>query len=102
MEGLAGLSHLFVTIFLTGFGGVIAIPSITDVTMAALCPGQDQCSLAIYLSGIQQAVSNTLHFHFILFKFSILFPPFNQLIFKHFHKNSHILSYVFYSFISRF
>ncbi|KAL9317043.1 hypothetical protein ACSQ67_013560 [Phaseolus vulgaris] len=57
MEGLAGLSHLFVTIFLTGFGAVIAIPSITDVTMAALCPGQDQCSLAIYLSGIQQAMA---------------------------------------------
>jgi len=57
MEGLAGLSHLFVTIFLTGFSGVITIPSITDVTMAAICPGQDQCSLAIYLSGIQQAVS---------------------------------------------
>lgn len=75
MEGLAGLSHLFVTIFLTGLGGIIAIPSITDVTMAALCPGQDQCSLAIYLSGIQQAVSTlslylyALHFHFILFKF---------------------------------
>ncbi|XP_047171328.1 hippocampus abundant transcript-like protein 1 [Vigna umbellata] len=57
MEGLAGLSHLFVTIFLTGFGGIIAMPSITDVTMAALCPGQDQCSLAIYLSGIQQAMA---------------------------------------------
>ncbi|QCE10408.1 hypothetical protein DEO72_LG10g1638 [Vigna unguiculata] len=26
--------------------------------MAALCPGQDQCSLAIYLSSIQQTVKN--------------------------------------------
>ncbi|XP_020212074.1 hippocampus abundant transcript-like protein 1 [Cajanus cajan] len=55
--GLGGLSHLFVTMFLTGFGGVIALPAITDVTMAALCPGQDHCSLAIYLSGIQQAMA---------------------------------------------
>lgn len=57
MEGLTGLTHLFVTMFLAGFGGVIVIPAITDVTMAALCPGQDQCSLAIYLTGFQHAVS---------------------------------------------
>ncbi|WJX21556.1 hypothetical protein P8452_10974 [Trifolium repens] len=56
MEGLTGLSHLFVTMFLAGIGAVIAIPSITDVTMAALCPGQDQCSLAIYLTGFQHAM----------------------------------------------
>jgi hypothetical protein len=30
---------------------------ITDVTMGALCPGRDECSLAIYLTGLQQAVS---------------------------------------------
>ncbi|KAK7343327.1 hypothetical protein VNO77_11984 [Canavalia gladiata] len=57
MEGLGALSHLFVTMFLTGLGGVIVLPAITDVTMAALCPGQDQCSLAIYLSGCQQAMA---------------------------------------------
>ncbi|KAH9693559.1 Major facilitator superfamily protein [Citrus sinensis] len=31
-------------------------PAITDVTMSAVCPGRDECSLAIYLSGFQQAV----------------------------------------------
>ncbi|CAL5210172.1 unnamed protein product [Lathyrus oleraceus] len=56
MEGLTGLTHLFVTMFLAGFGGVIVIPAITDVTMAALCPGLDQCSLAIYLTGFQHAM----------------------------------------------
>ncbi|CAK8574210.1 unnamed protein product [Lathyrus sativus] len=56
MEGLTGLTHLFVTMFLAGFGGVIVIPAITDVTMAAICPGQDQCSLAIYLTGFQHAM----------------------------------------------
>ncbi|XP_027365608.1 uncharacterized protein LOC113872329 [Abrus precatorius] len=56
MECLRGLSHLFVTMFLTGFGGFIVVPVITDVTMAAICPGQDQCSLAIYLSGFQQVM----------------------------------------------
>lgn len=74
MEGLGGLSHLFVTMFLTGFGAIIVIPAITDVTMAALCPGQDQCSLAIYLSGFQQAVS-IYHIHtniFRLFNFHFL------------------------------
>lgn len=34
----------------------MVIPAITDVTMAAICPGKDECSLAIYLSGIQQAI----------------------------------------------
>jgi hypothetical protein len=73
MEGLTGLSHLFVTMFVAGIGAVIAIPSITDVTMAALCPGQDQCSLAIYLTGFQHAVSLLLLHHLFLFNISLLF-----------------------------
>jgi hypothetical protein len=75
MEGLTGLSHLFVTMFVAGIGAVIAIPSITDVTMAALCPGQDQCSLAIYLTGFQHAVSLLLLLlhHLFLFNISLLF-----------------------------
>ncbi|CAK9134570.1 unnamed protein product [Ilex paraguariensis] len=56
MEKLAGLSHLFVTVFLSNFAVLMVNPAITDVTMAALCPGKDQCSLAIYLSGLQQAI----------------------------------------------
>ncbi|XP_061372436.1 uncharacterized protein LOC133314909 [Gastrolobium bilobum] len=59
MEAVSGtgLGHLFVTMFLTGLSGCIVLPAITDVTMAALCPGQDQCSLAIYLTGFQQAAT---------------------------------------------
>lgn len=53
---LTALSHLFVTVFLSGFASLIVVPAITDVTMFALCPGTDECSLAIYLSGFQQAV----------------------------------------------
>ncbi|KAH7523462.1 hypothetical protein FEM48_Zijuj06G0013800 [Ziziphus jujuba var. spinosa] len=56
MEKLSGLSHLFMTIFLHNFSIFMVIPAITDVTMAALCPGEDECSLAIYLSGFQQAI----------------------------------------------
>ncbi|XP_048234178.1 hippocampus abundant transcript-like protein 1 isoform X2 [Ricinus communis] len=56
MEKLTELSHLFVTIFLAGVAGMMVVPAITDVTMLALCPGQDECSLAIYLSGFQQAM----------------------------------------------
>ncbi|XP_057966402.1 uncharacterized protein LOC131156606 [Malania oleifera] len=52
----ARLGHLFVTVFLSSFAGFMVIPAITDVTMAALCPGQDECSLAIFLSGFQQAI----------------------------------------------
>jgi hypothetical protein len=53
---LTGLSHLFVTVFLSTFANFMVVPSLTDVTMFALCPGQDECSLAIYLTGSQQAV----------------------------------------------
>lgn len=56
----AELGHLLVFAFLFCVGAFMAAPVITDVTMAALCPGQDQCSLAIYLTGLQQAVRTTL------------------------------------------
>jgi MFS family permease len=56
MEKLSGLSHLFMTIFLHNFAIFMVIPAITDVTMSALCPGRDECSLAIYLTGFQQAI----------------------------------------------
>ncbi|CAK9312757.1 unnamed protein product [Citrullus colocynthis] len=36
---------------------MMIVPAITDVTMSALCPGQDECSLAIYLTGFQQVVT---------------------------------------------
>ncbi|CAL1355467.1 unnamed protein product [Linum trigynum] len=57
MGKLPNLGHLFMTIFLNNFSSFMVLPAITDVTMAALCPGQDECSFAIYLSGFQQAVS---------------------------------------------
>ncbi|KAG8654526.1 hypothetical protein MANES_05G142200v8 [Manihot esculenta] len=56
MEKLSGLGHLFMTIFLHNISSFMVIPAITDVTMAAICPGRDECSLAIYLSGFQQAI----------------------------------------------
>ncbi|KAL1198759.1 hypothetical protein V5N11_003020 [Cardamine amara subsp. amara] len=52
-----GLGHLFMTIFLYGFSAFIVIPVMTDVSMAAICPGKDECSLAIYLSGLQQVIT---------------------------------------------
>ncbi|PSS21775.1 Hippocampus abundant transcript-like protein [Actinidia chinensis var. chinensis] len=57
MEKLGSLSHLFATVFLSNFAAMVVMPGITDVTMSALCPGQDQCSLAIYLTGLQQAIT---------------------------------------------
>ncbi|XVF35899.1 hypothetical protein REPUB_Repub19eG0011400 [Reevesia pubescens] len=57
MEKLSGLRHLFMTIFLHNFATFMVIPAITDVTMTALCPGRDECSLAIYITGFQQAIS---------------------------------------------
>ncbi|KAM0821267.1 hypothetical protein ACQ4PT_072376 [Festuca glaucescens] len=56
-EAAAGLGHLLVFSFLFCVGAFMVAPVITDVTMAALCPGRDQCSLAIYLTGLQQAIT---------------------------------------------
>ncbi|CAK9153938.1 unnamed protein product [Ilex paraguariensis] len=53
---LGGLSHLFVSFFLYNLASILVLPAITDVTMAAICPGENECSLAIYLSGLQQAI----------------------------------------------
>lgn len=59
---MMGLRHLLVTVFLYNFATFMVIPAITDVTMLALCPGKDKCSLAIYLTGFQQAVFSFLNF----------------------------------------
>lgn len=58
MDKLSDLKHLFVTVFLANFALNVIPPAITDITVGALCPSQDECSLAIYLSGFQQAVCN--------------------------------------------
>ncbi|CAA6663248.1 unnamed protein product [Spirodela intermedia] len=57
MKDLPRLGHLFVCVFLYHFSAFMVLPAITDVTMAALCPGRDECGLAIYLSGFQQAIT---------------------------------------------
>ncbi|TVU27940.1 hypothetical protein EJB05_19445 [Eragrostis curvula] len=57
MGDFAGLGHLFVVSFLFTFSSFMVIPAITDVTMEAVCPGRDECSIAIYLSGFQNAVT---------------------------------------------
>ncbi|KAG5613541.1 hypothetical protein H5410_024822 [Solanum commersonii] len=56
MEKCCGLSHLFMTVFLSCFSTFMVIPPMTDITLSAICPGQDECSLAIYLTGVQQAI----------------------------------------------
>ncbi|XP_055826782.1 uncharacterized protein LOC129895143 [Solanum dulcamara] len=51
-----GLSHLFMTVFLHYFSVFMVIPTITDIIMSVICPGKDECSIAISLSGIQHAI----------------------------------------------
>ncbi|KAL0356548.1 UNVERIFIED_CONTAM: Hippocampus abundant transcript 1 protein [Sesamum calycinum] len=57
MENWKNLIHLFVTVFLSYFASLVVNPTIADVTMEAVCPGKDECSLAIYLAGFQQAIA---------------------------------------------
>ncbi|EPS73404.1 hypothetical protein M569_01349 [Genlisea aurea] len=51
-----GLSHLFATVFLHCFATFMVAPAMIDVSMAAICPGKDECSLAIYLTGAHQVI----------------------------------------------
>lgn len=44
------------TVFLSCFSSFMVIPPMIDITLSAICPGQDECSLAIYLTGVSQAV----------------------------------------------
>ncbi|KAM0821268.1 hypothetical protein ACQ4PT_072376 [Festuca glaucescens] len=64
-EAAAGLGHLLVFSFLFCVGAFMVAPVITDVTMAALCPGRDQCSLAIYLTGLQQATRPYFYAYYV-------------------------------------
>ncbi|KAL3813992.1 hypothetical protein ACJIZ3_015260 [Penstemon smallii] len=57
MDNWKDLIHLFVTVFLSYFASLMVNPAIADVTMEAICPGKDECSLAIYLTGFQQAIA---------------------------------------------
>ncbi|XP_023545712.1 hippocampus abundant transcript 1 protein isoform X2 [Cucurbita pepo subsp. pepo] len=57
MEGFSKLTHLLMMGFLYTFATTMVIPAITDVTMSALCPGRDECSVAIYFTGFQQVVT---------------------------------------------
>ncbi|XP_008791950.2 hippocampus abundant transcript-like protein 1 isoform X2 [Phoenix dactylifera] len=57
MKELRELLHLFACAFLFYFSAFMVIPSIVDITMEALCPGRDQCSLAVYLGGVQQVIT---------------------------------------------
>ncbi|CAN6305987.1 unnamed protein product [Urochloa humidicola] len=57
MEEVAELGHLLVFAFLFFFSNFMVVSVVTDVTMGALCPGRDECPLAIYLTGVQQAVT---------------------------------------------
>ncbi|PWA80218.1 major facilitator superfamily protein [Artemisia annua] len=54
--GSCGVNHLFLTVFLFHFSSFMVVSAIIDVSMAAVCPGKDECSLAIYLTGVQQAI----------------------------------------------
>lgn len=91
MEELGGLSHLYLTLYLHSFAVIMVAPAITDITMSALCPGEDECSLAIYLSGFQQAVCflprfpiiliRIMQLHYLVSPSSLLPPPFRNSVY---------------------
>lgn len=71
MEGyrLGELRHMLTTVFLSGFAESLVRPAMTDVTVAAVCSGvNDSCSLAIYLTGVQQVVTTYMYIHIYLYR----------------------------------
>ena len=77
MKNLLGLRCLFVTVFLYSFSMFMGLPAIPDVTLSALCPGKDKCSLAIYLTGFQQWV-----YIYFLYNLSFAFFHFSYFLFN--------------------
>ncbi|GER50217.1 major facilitator superfamily protein [Striga asiatica] len=55
MENLGRLSHLFAAVFMSNMAAYAVNPAITDVIVEAVCGGKQECSLAIYLTGVQLA-----------------------------------------------
>lgn len=49
--------HLLFAIFLHCVATFMVVPPLTDITMAALCPGVDECDQAIYLTGLEHMIS---------------------------------------------
>lgn len=49
--------HLLVALFLHCVAVFMVVPPLTDITIAALCPGREQCSQAIYLTGLEHMIS---------------------------------------------
>ena len=59
---LGELRHLLTTVFLSGFSEFLVKPVMTDVTVAAVCSGLNEtCSLAVYLTGVEQVVSTSTY-----------------------------------------
>uniref|UniRef100_M4F874 Major facilitator superfamily (MFS) profile domain-containing protein n=1 Tax=Brassica campestris TaxID=3711 RepID=M4F874_BRACM len=77
-EKLGGLGHILTTVFLSSFAGFLVRPVMTDVTVAAVCSGlNDSCSLAVYLTGVQQVVITSTYIYVHIGRSLSLFPIFN-------------------------
>ncbi|WZZ43688.1 hypothetical protein YC2023_039947 [Brassica napus] len=73
-EMLGGLRNILTTVFLSAFAGYLVSPVMTDVTVSAVCSDlNDSCSLAVYLTGLQQVRNSEQGFFYTFYVVKTLF-----------------------------